>query len=237
MLEKKIYIGSNDVDSNYDLKMSSFFKMMQDIAVEHAEKLNVGHHQTVDRGMFWVINRFQVEVNKMPKYRTNVILKTYPGKTIKFIFPRHFVLLDENNNVLIRASSTWLILDSVNRRIVMNPFENNELPFEVMEDELPQPGKIDSLTSNFIENRKVRYNDIDLNGHLNNTKYIDYILDLHDSNFYKENQIKSLLINYNKELKDGDIVSLYSNNDNPEIISGNIGDINAFNVLIEYIKK
>lgn len=237
MLERKIYVGSNDVDSNFDLKMSSFFKMMQDIAVEHSEMLGVGHHQTIDKGVIWIINRFQVQVNEMPKYRQNVILKTYPGKTNKFIFPRHFILLDENNNVLIRASSTWLVLSKDTRRIVMSPFENNDLPYEVDEGELPMPGKIEASDTYFIENRKVRYNDIDLNGHLNNTKYIDYIFDLHNSSFYSKYVVKDLLINYNHEIKDGDVVELYSNGGNPESISGRINGLNIFDVKITYKQK
>lgn len=234
MLEKKIYIGSNDVDSNFELRVSSFFKMMQDIAVEHAEQLNVGHAQTVEKGKFWVITRIYLKVNQMPKYRQNVVLKTHPGKTMKFVFPRHFILEDEKGNVLIRAISTWLVLNQSDRRLCLNPFVNNELPYEIHPDELSLPEKIVHGKLDFIEVRRVRYNDIDLNGHLNNTKYIDFILDMHDSNFFKNNVVTSLSINYNHELKDGDMVFLYSNNSNPEYIEGKNGDKNIFDVEIQY---
>ena len=85
-----------------------------------------------------------------------------------------------------------------------------------------------------MEQRTVRYSDIDLNGHLNNTKYIEYILDMKNSSFYKKKEIVSILINYEKELMDGDVVSLYSNEENPEYIIGKVEDKNIFEVLITY---
>ena len=237
MHTKKIYINSNYVDSNFELKMSSFFQMMQEIAGEHCEILGVGHSETIEKGKIWVITRFQVEVNEMPKYRQNVILKTYPGKTAKFIFPRHFILCDENDNTLIKASSTFLVISSDTRQIIMNPFENNDLPYETYEGELGIPEKVNVTEVEFIEKRIVRYSDIDLNSHLNNTRYIEYIFDLHDSEFYKNHVIKSLIINYKHEAKNKDEISLYSNKNNPEIIVGKINDTSIFDVSLSYKER
>ena len=85
-----------------------------------------------------------------------------------------------------------------------------------------------------METRKVRYSDVDLNGHLNNTKYIDYILDVHDSEFYKKNRISHFVINYDKELMDNNLFNLYSNSSNPEYIKGEIDGATAFEVNIAY---
>ena len=87
-----------------------------------------------------------------------------------------------------------------------------------------------------METRKVRYSDIDLNGHLNNTKYIDYIIDLHDSDFYKKNSIVRFLINYEKELMDNDVLNLFSDHQNPEYIKGEV-DKTAFEVNISYQER
>ena len=68
MYAKKLLIGSNDVDQFLELKLSSFFKMMQDIATEHAEELDIGKGQTIDKGLYWVITRFSIDIINMPKY-------------------------------------------------------------------------------------------------------------------------------------------------------------------------
>ena len=90
MYEKKYYIGSNDVDQFLDLKLPSFFRMMQDISTEHAEVLHIGKADTLDKNLYWVITRIELDIIQMPKYLDTVTLKTYPGDDMRFIFPRYF---------------------------------------------------------------------------------------------------------------------------------------------------
>ena len=234
MYKKEYYIGSNDVDQFLELKLSSFFKLMQDIATEHAEILDIGKANTLDKGLYWVITRVEVDIIRMPKYLQTIVLKTYPGDDLKFIFPRYFILEDLKGNVLMRASSTWMVLNKNNHHPCLNPFNGKSLPPEHYEGELPLPRKCITSDTSLVETRKVRYSDVDLNGHLNNTKYIDYIIDIHDSDFYKKNSITHFLINYDKELMDNNIFNLYSNNANPEYIKGEIDDAVAFEVNITY---
>ena len=233
MYQKKYLIGSNDVDQFLELKLSSFFKMMQDGAAEHAEEFNIGKANTIDKGLFWVITRIEVDILKAPRYLQEVILKTYPGDDLRFIFPRYFSLEDTMGQVLIRASSTWMVLNKETHNVCLNPFNGFKSPTEHHQGELELPKKVKSNDSTLVEVRKVRYNDIDLNGHLNNTKYIDYILDVHDTPFYNKNRISHFLINYEKELKDNDMVSIYRSESNPEYIKGEVDKI-AFEANITY---
>lgn len=234
MYQKKYYIGSNDVDQFLELKLPVFFRMMQDIATEHAEVLNIGKANTLDKGLYWVITRIEIDIKRMPKYLSTVTLKTYPGDDLRFIFPRYFVLEDEKGEVLLRASSTWMVLHKENHRVCLNPFKDFKADPEHYEGELELPNKVNSDEDIvLVEQRKVRYSDIDLNGHLNNTKYIDYIVDIHDSDFYKKNRIAHFVINYEKELKDNNVLSIYSNNKNPEYIKGDM-EGTSFEVNITY---
>ena len=234
MYTKEYHIGSNDVDQFLELKLSSFFKMMQDIATEHAEILDIGKGQTIDKGLYWVITRVELDIIRMPRYLETVKLTTYPGDDMRFIFPRYFYLEDQDGNTIMRVSSVWMVLRKENRQPALNPFEGRKFPEEHLPDELALPKKCSGNPSIKIESRKVRYSDIDLNGHLNNTKYIDYIIDIHDSDFYKKNRIKHFLINYEKELLDNDVLDLYSDNNKPEAIKGMINDNDAFMVNITY---
>ena len=88
-----------------------------------------------------------------------------------------------------------------------------------------------------MESRKVRYSDTDLNGHLNNTKYIDYIIDTHDINFYNQYRVKSICINFEKEIQDNEVVEMYSNNSLPEVVSGKINNKVIFSSEITYERR
>ena len=109
MYSKRYYLGTSDVDAFLELKISSMFVMFQDVATEHAEMLGVGKSQTIDKGQFWVISRYAVNIIKMPRYLDTVVVKTYPGDDLRFIFPRYFQIEDEKGNILVRASSTWCV--------------------------------------------------------------------------------------------------------------------------------
>lgn len=234
MYEKKYHIGTSDVDMNMELRLSSLFLMMQDVATEHAEVLGVGMSQTIDKGQFWVITRYSVSIIENPKYLDDIIVRTYPGDDKKFIFPRYFEIVDKNNKVVIKASSTWCVLRKSDRGISLNPFDGKVLPPEHHEGEEPLPAKVLPDEKHLVETRKVRYSETDLNNHLNNTKYIEYIIDLHDSEFYKTHRISHITINYEKEILSGDSVSLFSNGKNPEYINGSVDGKNIFEAEIQY---
>lgn len=56
--------------------------------------------------------------------------------------------------------------------------------------------------------RKVRYSDLDLNGHVNNTRYLDWIDDLHTPDWHGQHLPKLFQINFKKEIRPGSRVTL-----------------------------
>lgn len=236
MLTKKFKIESSDVDQHLNVKISSLMRFMQDVATSHAEELGVGKPSTIDKGLYWVITRYALTILRAPRYLETINVITYPGDDMKFIFPRYFMITSESGELLVKASTYWMILDKEKHKVVLRPFGDRELPGEHMEGEEPLPMKVEPKEVKLIEKRKVRYSDIDLNGHLNNTKYIEYVLDLKTTDFYKEHKIKHVLINYEKELRDNETLELYSNNQNPEYIIGKSNNNTIFELNIEYNK-
>ena len=114
MYTKEYLIGSNDVDQFLELKLPSFFKMMQEVATEHVETLGVGINDISFQNLYWVITRVELDIIRMPKYGQRVFLTTYPGDDMRFIFPRYFLLEDESKKPLIKVSSIWMVLRKEN---------------------------------------------------------------------------------------------------------------------------
>ena len=237
MFKKEYLIETSDVDGLSELKLSSLFRYLQDAATEHAERLGVGQSKVLDNGMFWVITRYYLEITKMPSYFEKIIVYTYPGEGQKLVLPRLFKITDEKGNLLIKASSSWVILNRNTHRIVIDPFKDMALPFEKYEDDAILPPKVMPEEAVIVESRKVRYSDVDLNTHLNNTKYIEYIMDTHDLDFYKKHRLKKVIINYNKEILGGQVVNIKSNQQLKEYISGDVEGVNVFDALLEFEEK
>ena len=227
MFTKKVIIGSNDIDANLNLRIANFMRIVQDVIMEHTEELNVGKKETIDKGIIWVITRLSLEITRLPKYQEEIVIKTYPGENKSFFYNRYLWVEDNKGNIIIKLSSIWTLLDKNTRMVVLNKDIASRCLEEHHEGELPLPIKVD-ITDNLgiKETRKVHYHEVDLNGHLNFTKYIEFILDLHDNDFYAKSPVKSLILNFAKEIKENQIINVLSNDSNPEQvkISSSNGD-------------
>ena len=233
MFRKKYIIQSIDIDEFGLLKLSALFKYIQLVAGDAIEDSGIGQKVLLQKGLLWVLTRVGIQINKWPKWQDEICISTYPNDNKKFIYPRHFVISDKEGNVLIKIVSTWAIIDSFTRRLsIFDLSQFNDFITESHDDELPLPEKLfikDDIIP--VYSHTVRYTDCDTNKHLNNTRYIDLILDVNSSSFYKENIVTYFQIQYEFECREFDEIHLYKNNN---YVVGKVGDKTSFVAYIEY---
>lgn len=235
MREENLKILSSLVDINRELSISSFFKLFQDAAMVNADEIGIGRDKTIDRGWLWIFTRVLVEIEEMPKYTEDAKIATYPcGSRGGFLFHRQAYLKNKDDKVVVRLSSQWAIIDASTRKLVLRPAfpeisENHDNPLEL-------PGKVEHKESTLLYSRRVRFSDCDLNAHLNNVRYVDFIVDINPSSFYKEYRISKLLINYNHEVHEGETIEIYVNDDKT-YVEGHVNGINCFEAEISYKRR
>lgn len=207
---EKFKIKFYDTDFESYAKLYSIINYMQETSEQHSTKIGIGYEALIKQGLFWVVSRIQVKINKYPKNMDNVIMETWPSGIDKLFFKRNFRLLDEEENVLVEILAYYLLIDS-NAKFPQRPSKLQQ-EVEVIQERFGEDKKLDKIkmTSNRIETqeRKVTYSDIDLNLHVNNAKYIGWVEDLFDLTQYKEGRISELQLNFVKEAKFQDIVIL-----------------------------
>ena len=69
---------------------------------------------------------------------------------------------------------------------------------------------------------------------MNNVRYVELLTDTHDSSFYKNHHIKSINLNYMKEIKEKEAVEIFTDASNPETISVNVNGSLAFLGKVTY---
>ncbi|MDY6430121.1 MAG: thioesterase [Bacilli bacterium] len=230
--EENYFIDSNDVNPDLTLKIPSLFKILQDLGMRGSTYNGYGKEATIDKGLLWVYTRMEVKIEKLPSYLSNVKGVTYPGPIFGCFFPRHYQILDEEGNVLIKASSINVLMDAKNRTVCFNPPIIGKDGIS-KEGELPRPGKVVIDDDHILGVHKVKFSEIDLNGHLNNTRYIETILNLKDSSFYSTHEITRILINYDKEIKENEEIVLKGNIDNDIKVQGFVNEMSCFKAIIE----
>lgn len=183
-------------------KPSGILVRMQEIAEDHAIALGCGRKDMVDKtGMVWMLTRLHLEMKKYPRIAQDIVVKTWHGPVARLVFPRYFSFSCPDGDELGYASSDWVLFDYRERKL-MRP-SALQVPYEADESlapAAPPPMRIrlpESMQT--IEVRRVRYSDTDMNVHMNNAKYADWICDLFATEKLKAQRLSELDITYSAE--------------------------------------
>ena len=171
--EKELRLRSSDVDMHRRLRLSVLFSLMQEAAVAHTERLGMGREKTLDRGLLWVVTLQSAEICRMPEYDENVVLRSWPGKTMHVLFPRYCAVDTAEGEPLIRAGAVWTLLDAKTRRLVFPERYGIEIDGVSTGEELPLPAAPRPIPFTEEKEYTVPFSAVDLNGHMNNTRYFD----------------------------------------------------------------
>jgi medium-chain acyl-[acyl-carrier-protein] hydrolase len=177
-MTKRSRLMITDVDFNNRIKMSAVFNYFQQIAGEHAQQLGIGFKAIEEQsGVSWVLTRMRVDMAKYPGWDEEVILETWPQLPKRYGFERDYLMRDLQGEVIARAVSEWVIIDIATRKLKRADTFAIDYPPIVIDRALDCVlGKINPPEEQrLIYKHTVGCSEIDLNGHLNNAKYIDYI--------------------------------------------------------------
>ncbi|MBP5551652.1 MAG: hypothetical protein J6X93_06355 [Bacilli bacterium] len=227
---EKYYVKSSEVDISQELKPSSLLKILQDLATEGSKIVDAGTDKTLDKGYLWVFSKLDLSINRMPRYQETINLSTYPNEMMHFIYPRTYLFKDLNDNLLIKATSIWCLIDAKTRKVLLPSETGIGVASPIKADPI---SRIEKKEVELKESRTVKYTDIDLNKHLNNTKYLDYICDLYDSSFFYINHIKKITIAFHNEVKEGETIDIYASSDNSYFLF-KVNEKIVFECNIEY---
>ncbi len=209
--QKKYSINISDVDFTKSLKMSALFNYFQDVASIGAESLGVGIDTLIDKyGVTWVITRFRVEIFRNPVLNEEITIETWHHGHKRLEFERDFRVLDSDGNVIAAAVSSWIILDIKTREIRKADSIKYD-PSTIREERAIDCkfGKLKALGElELVYKKRIGYSDIDLNVHINNSKYVDYAMDCFDVEIHSKYGVRSIEINYISEALPEDILVL-----------------------------
>lgn len=229
----KQYIGSYLVDSKRMLTPTFLFNLMQEAAVNHADKLGAGWDYLRQFGHFWAMSRMDVEILRMPRWQETIVINTWPKGHNFLIQPRDHQIESEDGEILVRATTNWVILDLEGKPVQLSEYEE---PLTRCEPELHAIKSPASRLRNAVplENpifKPVVYSNLDVNHHANNGAYVTWIMDSFDDAFHQSHDLSFLAINYlqqthaddqytimKKETAEGDFLcSIYSQKNSVEV--------------------
>ncbi|MGE5419554.1 MAG: acyl-[acyl-carrier-protein] thioesterase [Chloroflexota bacterium] len=202
--EKPYRIHVYETGPNGKLNIQSLFNYMQDIASDHAENLGYGRNDLTEHNSFWVLSRLYAEIYHLPEWEDDIVIRTWPNGTDRLFALRNYEIMYPDGHILAYASSSWLILDKVTKKV-----QRPEILFAGRI--LPTPEKFEIRNATKLEAAveqgetnlcfRIKTSDLDINLHTNNAVYLRWISDSYDLGFLMKNDPQSIEINYLAESK------------------------------------
>ena len=164
--------------------MASICNWLQESASLNAEAMSFSksNFEAAGENISWVLTHLKVRMSRFPKWGETVSILTFPRGGRRIVAYRDFMLTGENGDELGRATSEWMIIDLSTRKLVAIPdgvfAAANTVREPVFGDEPTAKLRWDcrETTADALVFR-ARRGDIDLNGHVNNVHYVEWLME------------------------------------------------------------
>lgn len=205
--KEKFSVKFHEGDFKGNVKLFTIVDYIQQVAEGHAQILGVDFKSMMDHGLFWVVSRIEITMERYPKVGEDITVETYLGGREKVFMKRRFKIEDKDGQVIGRALIYYLILDTKTRfpqKPSVCPVDIDINVGNVIDNKLNKikmPGEaIETIK------RELYYNDIDINNHVNNARYISFIEDFFSLDWHRGKNISYMQLNFIKEIKFDDIL-------------------------------
>ncbi|KAJ7299846.1 hypothetical protein O6H91_Y139900 [Diphasiastrum complanatum] len=214
-------IRSYEVGFDKMASIETFANLFQ-IALNHASGIfdSMGDamgssHAMMKHRLIWVITKLHIQVDRYPLAGDVVEIDTCMGWSGKNGVRRDYVVRDYNSGeILCTSTSSLVIINRDSRRISRIPNDvRDELSsylFDtyLLKDDLSQRiAKMDECPLYIKKDLVPKLHDIDSNRHVNNVKYIQWLLESVPQHVLVAYDLRSMTMEFRKESSDQDIIT------------------------------
>ncbi|RLN08858.1 hypothetical protein C2845_PM11G01100 [Panicum miliaceum] len=211
-------IRSYEIGADRTASIETLMNHLQETALNHAKSaglLGDGFGSTPEmskRNLFWVVSQMQVLVEQYPCWGDTVGIDTWVSGHGKNGLRRDWHLHDHNTGqTILKATSKWVMMHKHTRKLARIPDEvRTEIaPYfserTAITDEdsrkLPKlPGNGGPMASKYVRTSLTpRWSDLDLNQHVNNVRYIGWILESAPISIFENHELASIVLDYKRE--------------------------------------
>lgn len=210
MYEYNTRIGFSQCDVNVTLTITSLIDLFQDCSTFQSEDLGVGFQYLQKDNLVWVINYWEIQIEKLPKLCDNVLIGTAPYDFKSFLGFRNFWLKDEKGQYLVKANSVWSLIniletkpvkasDELKKAYVLD--EKLDMEYNSRKVAIPDGEDVTVIQRDPIN---IQLHHLDSNHHVNNGQYVKLAITAMECS--DDMEIKRMRVDYRKQAKLGDVI-------------------------------
>lgn len=227
----------HDTNSNEILGPSHILKFMQETGMLHMLNCRPSYEDLLNENKALILSSVRVNLYSQIYAYDEITVRTWATGSRGFTTTRSFEIY-KNEELVAEANSIWALVSVTDKKLIKISevdFSNFE-PEEALELDAPAKVRIpNELKLNLVGEYSVRYSDIDLNGHVNNTNYPDMFFNCLPKPESK--MIKSFAISYVNEAKMGDELKFYVARTDGKYYMRSVHDDGRINAEAEFITE
>ncbi len=212
--ESEYLIDSRSVDHMGHCRPSAMLGFLQETATRACTELHISGPEM--RGKyhgFWMVARIRYELTRPLAWNERINIRTWHRPTKGAAVHRDFSMTDAGGQAVGQATSTWVLADVETYKLIrlsqiteMEGKDGGTLCGTELLGKLRLPDEMQRG-----EERLLRYSETDINGHVNNTHYADYVCDaLHFENLRQGQYISAVQLGYQAQCHCGETLTLYT---------------------------
>jgi acyl-ACP thioesterase len=190
------------------LGLVGLLNILQDVAWAHADHLGHGYEATMEAGALWILSRQSLVMTAWPNWGEQLLVRTWVRPIKGPLIHRDYEMLVGDRKVGEGVAS-WLTLDVNTRRPIRPTVAAASLDFRSEGALAITPEKI-AVRQDLAETARfsVRNSDQDVNRHVNNTRYAQWILDSTPLEAQRTWRVARYEVNFLAEVQVGDAVAI-----------------------------
>jgi medium-chain acyl-[acyl-carrier-protein] hydrolase len=219
MFEKQFELRYFEMNKHGEASATTMLTLLEETASDHCSAIGHGLFDLFAKNIGWILVSGFMQIDRYPKHKEKITIKTWLSSysTVKGF--RENIIYDAQNNIIGRAKGLWLFFDIEKRK-----------PIEILEDIKQQwqfypeesiakniVAKIPAINNaKYIEEFSVHRFDIDMNNHVNNIKYLHWVMESMPAEILDNYYLHSIDGRFLQEANLGDTLISYTENRDSE---------------------
>ena len=195
-------------DMNGHIKLPDVILLSLQVSGMQSIELGVGDKTILENyNLVWIIAGYDIEVIRLPRFGEEITIETEALSYNRLFCYRCFTIYDEAGQELIHMMATFVLMDRDSRKVhavepeIVGPYQSE------FSKKLLRGPKYQSLENPISKDYHVRFYDLDMNGHVNNSKYLDWIFEVMGADFLTHYIPKKINLKYVKEVRPGGVIT------------------------------
>ena len=206
--QMKMKIPFDMSDMNGNIKLPSLILLSLQVSGSQSAQLGVSDKEILEKyNLVWIITEYDIDVIRLPRFAEEITIETEALSYNRLFCYRRFTIYDESGQAIIQMLATFALMNRDSRKVHSVDPEMVAPYLSEFSKKIIRGPKYTDLDNPTSKDYHVRFYDLDMNGHVNNSKYLDWIFEVMGADFLMGHIPQKINLKYMKEVRPGGMIT------------------------------